>query len=45
MSVEAELIGGTAISAAIRCEVAQQVKSLQSDHGVTPGLAVVSILS
>jgi methylenetetrahydrofolate dehydrogenase (NADP+)/methenyltetrahydrofolate cyclohydrolase len=39
----AKIIDGTAMAAEIRAEVAQGVKKLQSESGVTPGLAVVLV--
>ena len=39
----ASIISGNEIAQQIRGEVALNVQSLKSDHGITPGLAVVLI--
>ena len=38
-----KLIDGKAISAAIRAEIAQDVKKLKAEKGITPGLAVIIV--
>jgi len=40
---EARIIDGKAFAADLRERVAQDVKALKADHGVTPGLAVVLV--
>src|SRR5215210_560825 len=40
-SVTARIIDGKAIAAELRIKVAGEVKRLSTQHGVTPGLAVV----
>ncbi|MBK5226421.1 MAG: bifunctional methylenetetrahydrofolate dehydrogenase/methenyltetrahydrofolate cyclohydrolase FolD [Thermoleophilia bacterium] len=39
----AEIIDGKQISADIRAELAEEVKKMESEHGITPGLAVVLV--
>ncbi|MHB1390937.1 MAG: bifunctional methylenetetrahydrofolate dehydrogenase/methenyltetrahydrofolate cyclohydrolase FolD [Thermoleophilia bacterium] len=39
----AEIIDGKQISADIRAELAEEVKRMQAEHGITPGLAVVLV--
>lgn len=39
----AEIIDGKQISADIRAELAELVKKMQAEHGITPGLAVVLV--
>ena len=39
----AEIIDGKQISADIRVELAELVKKMQAEHGITPGLAVVLV--
>jgi methylenetetrahydrofolate dehydrogenase (NADP+)/methenyltetrahydrofolate cyclohydrolase len=39
----ATLIDGKAFAARLRAEIAQQVAQLKSEHGITPGLAVVLV--
>ncbi|MEM1386877.1 MAG: bifunctional methylenetetrahydrofolate dehydrogenase/methenyltetrahydrofolate cyclohydrolase FolD [Pseudomonadota bacterium] len=41
--MSAQIIDGKAFAAEIRAQVAQQVSALKSDHGLTPGLAVVLV--
>ena len=41
--MSARIIDGKAIAAALRAQVAAQVKSLAGRHGVVPGLAVVLV--
>ncbi|MBQ9778898.1 MAG: bifunctional 5,10-methylene-tetrahydrofolate dehydrogenase/5,10-methylene-tetrahydrofolate cyclohydrolase, partial [Clostridia bacterium] len=38
-----KLIDGKAISAAIRAEIAEDVKKLKAEKGITPGLAVIIV--
>ncbi len=40
---QATVIDGKAFAASLRGRVAEEVKRLQADHGVTPGLAVVLV--
>ncbi len=40
---QAEIIDGKAVAAEIREQVAEAVRRLQSEHGITPGLAVVLV--
>lgn len=42
-SMAAEIIDGKQISADIRAELAELVKKMQAEHGITPGLAVVLV--
>lgn len=42
-ATEATLISGTAISKELRGELAEHVKEMQAEHGITPGLAVVLV--
>ena len=39
----ADVIDGKRVAAQLRSEIAEAVRKLQSDHGVTPGLAVVLV--
>src|SRR5665811_925386 len=39
----AKIIDGKQISADIRLELAEDVKKMESEHGITPGLAVVLV--
>ena len=41
--MSATLIDGKAFAAKVRAEVAQHVAALKSQHGLTPGLAVVLV--
>src|SRR5258708_3215314 len=41
--MSARIIDGKAIAAALRAQVAAQVKSLSAAHGLVPGLAVVLV--
>jgi methylenetetrahydrofolate dehydrogenase (NADP+)/methenyltetrahydrofolate cyclohydrolase len=40
---EARIIDGKAFAADLRARIAEDVKALKADHGVTPGLAVVLV--
>lgn len=40
---DAKIIDGKAFAANLRTDIAAEVSKLKSDHGVTPGLAVILV--